>query len=41
MYFTFNTNLGGLFRGSFEGEGGDYPLSKTRWSYARNLRFGT
>ena len=40
----FSPNQGGLFRGSFlgdgRGEGIITLLSKTRWSYARNLKFG-
>ena len=38
-----NLNLGGLFRGSFygrEGGGKITTLSKTLYSYARNLKFG-
>ena len=38
LILDVNLNLGGLFRGSLWGF---YPLSKTRWNYARNLKFGT
>ena len=38
----FNPNLGEFFRGSFWiGEGGITPVSKTRYNYGRNLKFGT
>ena len=38
--YHISPDLGTFFRGSFYG-GGNYPLSKTREDYARNLKFGT